>query len=181
MSKERDIASSEGFEGNLPTQPGVKTTASRIVYLPRGILMLLIVLLACVASHFCSRAFAEEQAMMNAGADRTIHTAQETGINKTPENHPRRKKVLVLHALKIKRPWNVLFNRYFVEAVQEINLTLENIEIESLDLLQFKDANYQAMVKRQLEHKYANSAPDIIIITFASTIEFILESFHFCI
>jgi len=97
-------------------------------------------------------------------------------IKATAQPDPSRKKVLVLHTLKIKRPWNVLFNRYFAEALQEINLSLENIEIESLDLLQYKDANYQAMVKRQLEHKYANSAPDIIIITFASTIEFILEN-----
>jgi len=167
---------SEGFEGDLPTQHGVKKTASRIVFLPKGILILLIALLACVCSYECSKTSAEEQAVMNARTDRTDQTVQEKGIAKTPEDQVRRKKVLVVHALKIKRPWNVLFNRYFAEALQEINLSLENIEIESLDLLQFKDANYQEIVKKQLEHKYANSAPDIIIITFASTIEFILEN-----
>jgi PAS domain S-box-containing protein len=70
----------------------------------------------------------------------------------------------------------VLFNRYFAEALQENNLTLANLEIENLDLLQFKNADYQGIVKRQLEHKYANQAPDIIIITFASAIKFILEN-----
>ena len=49
------------------------------------------------------------------------------------------------------------------------------LRLRNLDLLQFKDGNYQEIVKKQLEHKYAKSAPDIIIITFASTIEFILK------
>jgi len=88
----------------------------------------------------------------------------------------RNKTVLVLHTLKVKRPWNVLFNRYFVEALRENDLTLANVEIENLDLLQFKDANYRQIVKKQLKHKYANSTPDIIIITFASTIQFVLEN-----
>jgi len=167
---------SEGFEGDIPTQPDTKTTASRIVFLPKGILMPLIVILACVSIHVCSKASAEQQAMVNTEIDRTDQTVQEMSIAKTPEDQLRKKKVLVLHALKIKRPWNALFNRYFVEALQEINFTLENIEIESLDLLQFKDANYQEIVKKQLEHKYADLKPDIIIITFASTIEFILEN-----
>ena len=127
---------SEGFEGDLMTQPGVKTIASRIVFLSKGILMLLIALLACVSSHV-SKTFAEGQAMMNTKIDRTDQTLQEKGIAKTPEDQTRTKKVLVLHTLKAKRPWNVLFNRYFVEAFQEINLSLENIEIENLDLLQF--------------------------------------------
>ena len=167
---------SEGFEGDLPTQPGVKTTASWIVFLTKGIRMLLIVLLACVSSYVCSKTFAEEHAVMKARTDRTDQTVQEMGIAKTPEDQPRRKTVLVLHTLKAKRPWNVLFNRYFVEAMRENNLSFDNVEIEHLDLLQFKDSNYQEIVKKQLEHKYANSAPDIIIITFASTIKFILEN-----
>ncbi len=167
---------SEGFEGDLPTQPGVKTTASWIVFLTKGIRMLLIVLLACVSSYVCSKTFAEEHAVMKDRTDRTDQTVQEMGIAKTPEDQPRRKTVLVLHTLKAKRPWNVLFNRYFVEAMRENNLSFDNVEIEHLDLLQFKDSNYQEIVKKQLEHKYANSAPDIIIITFASTIKFILEN-----
>ena len=56
---------SEVFEGNLPTQPIVKTTASRIVFLPKCIRILLIVLLVCVSSHICSKTFAEEQAMVD--------------------------------------------------------------------------------------------------------------------
>ena len=138
--------------------------------------MLLIVLLAIISSHICSKTFAEKQAVMNASIDRTDQTVQETGISKTPEDQTRRKKVLVLHALKIKRPWNVLFNSYFVESLQELNLSLENLEIESLDLLEHKEANYQEIVKMQLEHKYANSTPDVIIVTFASTIKFILDN-----
>ena len=92
---------SEGFEANLTTQPGVKTTASRIVFLPKGIFMLLIALLACVSSHV-SKTFAEEQAVMNARTDRTHQTTvQEMVIGRAPEDQPRKKKVLVLHTLKI--------------------------------------------------------------------------------
>jgi hypothetical protein len=87
---------SEGFEGDLPTQPSTKPTASRIVFLPRGIVIPLIVLLACVSSNVCSKAFAEEQTVMNAKIDRTDQTVQEMGIAKTPEDQPRKKKVVLL-------------------------------------------------------------------------------------
>jgi hypothetical protein len=92
---------SEGSEGDLPTQPSVKTTASRIVFLPKGILIPLIALLACVSGHVCSKTFAEEHGMMNARTDRTDQTVQEMGIGKAPEDQPRKKKVLVLHTLKV--------------------------------------------------------------------------------
>ena len=166
---------SESFEGDLPTKPRVQTTASRTVFLPKRILILLVALIAYVSGYVCTKTFAEEQAMVGAKSVQTDQTVQEMGMAKTPEDRPRRKKVLVLHTLKVKRPWNLLFNRYFIDALRENNLFLGNVEIENLDLLQFKDGNYREIVKKQLEHKYANSAPDIIIITFASTIEFILK------
>ena len=169
-----DRYGSEGFGGDLPKQPGAKKTASRIVFSLKGILILLMALLACISGHV-STTFAEEQAVMAARTDRTDQTAKEMNIAIIPEDQPRKKKVLVLHTLKVKRPWNVLFNRYFIEALRERNLYLDSVEIENLDLLQFKDMSYKEMVKKQLEHKYANSAPDIIIVTFASTIQFILE------
>jgi PAS domain S-box-containing protein len=138
--------------------------------------MLLVVLLACASTLVCSRTFAEEQATMNTGTDRSDQAVQDTGTTGKPEDQPRTKKVLVLHTLKVKRPWNVLFNRYFTEALQESGLSLANLDIENLDLLQFKDADYRETVKRQLEHKYADMPPDVIIITFASTIDFVLEN-----
>ena len=95
---------SEGFEGDIPTQPIIKATASRIVFLPKGILIFLIALLACVSSYVCSKTFAEDQAMTNPNIDQTDQTVQEMGIAKTPEDQPRKKKVVVLHALKVKRP-----------------------------------------------------------------------------
>ena len=60
---------SEWFEGDFPTQLIVKKTASRIVYLPKGILIFLIALLACVSSYVCSEAFAEDQAMVDTKID----------------------------------------------------------------------------------------------------------------
>ncbi len=145
------------------------------VFLPKGVFMLLIALLVCVSSHI-SVTFADEQAMINTKIDLTDQAVQLKGIAGMPEDQARRKKVLVLHTLKAKRPWNVLFNRYFVGAMRDNNLSLEKVEIEHLDLLQYQDANYQEIVKKQLEHKYANSAPDIIIITFASTIRFVQKN-----
>ena len=153
-----------------------KRHPSRILFLPKGILIPLIALLACVSSNVCSKTFAEEQAVMKAKIDRTDQTVQEMGIAKTPEDKPRKKKVLVLHTLKVKRPWNLLFNRYFMEALEQSSLPPHDFEIENLDLLQFNDSKYHSILKKQLEHKYANAAPDIIIITFASTIKFILEN-----
>jgi len=110
---------SEDFEDDFPTQPVVKETASRILFLPKGILMLLIVLLACVTCH-ASKTFAEEQAVMSAGTGRTA--VQEMSIAGTPKDQARRKKVLVLHTLKVRRPWNLLFNRYFMEALEQSSL-----------------------------------------------------------
>ena len=112
---------SEGFEGDLPTQPGLETTASRILFLPKRMLMLLIALLACVTCH-ASKTFAEEQAVINTKIDRTDQTVQEMGIAKAPEDQPRKKRVLVLHTLKVRRPWNLLFNRYFMEALEQSSL-----------------------------------------------------------
>ena len=117
-----DKCLSEGFESDLPTQPGVKKIASRIVFLTKGIFMLLIALLVFVSSHVGSRTFAEEQAVMNTRTDRTDQMVQAMGIGKAPEDQPRKKKVLVLHTLKVKRPWNLLFNRYFVEALGQSGL-----------------------------------------------------------
>ncbi len=131
---------------------------------------LTVIILTAGMSSYMSLSFGQQDVTELAGQVQEVVTA------KTVEDQPRSKTVLVLHTLKAKRPWNVLFNRYFTEALQENNLSLANFDIENLDLLQFKDANYLETVKKQLEHKYADSAPDIIIITFASTIKFILEN-----
>jgi hypothetical protein len=55
---------SEGFEGDIPTKPCVKKTTSRIVFLPKGIPIPLIALLVCISSHVCSKASAEQQAIL---------------------------------------------------------------------------------------------------------------------
>jgi signal transduction histidine kinase/DNA-binding NarL/FixJ family response regulator len=140
------------------------------------ILLLLAALLACVPGHVCSRTLTEEKAATVATVGQADRTAQETGTSAIQEAQPRGKKVLVLHTLKVKRPWNVLFNRYFTEALQESGLSLAILDMENLDLLQFKDADYLEIVKEQLGHKYADSPPDVIIVTFASAIRFILEN-----
>jgi len=75
---------SEGFKEDLSTQPIVKTTASQIVFLHKGILIPLIVLLACVSSHVCSWTFAAEQAKMKTRTDRTDQPVQEMGVAKMP-------------------------------------------------------------------------------------------------
>jgi len=159
----------------LAIKKPAKRHPSLIAFLPKGILIPLIAILAFISSTVCSTAFAEEQATTKAKIERTDQTVQEMGVAKTPEDQPSKKKVLVLHTLKVKRPWNLLFNRYFMEALEQSELPPYEFDIENLDLLQFNDANYQEILKKQLEHKYANSASDIIIITFASTIQFVLD------
>lgn len=102
---------------------------------------------------------------------------QETtgALEQEKQPHEGRPKVLVLHTLKSKRPWNLLFNRYFMDALKDINFTLENINIEHLDLLEFQATQYQKSVAQQLLHKYEDSQPDLIIITFASAIKLVDE------
>ena len=167
---------SEGFEADLVAQTDIRTTASGFVFLPKGILIPLIALLACASSHVCSNASAEQQAVMNAKIDRSDKTVQEIGIARRSDDQPRKKEVLVLHTLKVKRPWNLLFNRYFTEALEQSGLPPYELEIENLDLLEFGDEAYKEMLTKQLKHKYGTSAPDIIVITFAETIELILEN-----
>jgi len=93
---------SESFEGDLRTKPRVRTAASWAVCLPKGIFILLIALIAYVSGYVCSKTFAEEQAMTGAKSVQTDQTVQEMGMVKTPEDGPRRKKVLVLHTLKVR-------------------------------------------------------------------------------
>ena len=76
---------SKDFEGNLSTQTGIRTTASRMVFLPKSILMLLIALLACLSSHV-PKTFAEKLALMSAGIGRTDQKVKEMGVAKMPED-----------------------------------------------------------------------------------------------
>jgi PAS domain S-box-containing protein len=84
----------------------METTASRIAFFPKGMIMSLIAVLACVSANVCSSAFAEEQAMMNANIDRSDRTVQVMAIAAAPEDPPHKRTVLVQHTLKAKRPLN---------------------------------------------------------------------------
>ncbi|MCB2182112.1 MAG: hypothetical protein KQH63_08820 [Desulfobulbaceae bacterium] len=91
------------------------------------------------------------------------------------EDVPDSKKILVLHTFKAKRPWVRLFNRYLVEELKQRKLPHYEVEIENLDLVQFDEKSYKENVKTQLEYKYAESPPDVMIITFSAAIKFITE------
>jgi len=123
-----------------------RLTLKFIVLVP----LLAVILLAAGMSSYISLSFGQQAAEVS-------RYQQELGDSKAQQVTPRIKKILVLHTLKAKRPWNVLFNRYFTDALQANDLSLANIEIEHLDLLQFKDVNYQEIVKKELKHKYASS------------------------
>jgi signal transduction histidine kinase/CheY-like chemotaxis protein len=140
----------------------------------RRLLLLIGILLSYV---FClvGSVSAEGKPTTTIGLEQSSQTAKDGGGQGMPAELSGRQKVLVLHTLKAKRPWNVLFNRYFMDALQDVNFSLENVEIEHLDLLEFHDASYQELVKRQLLHKYQDINPDLIIVTFASTIKFVHE------
>jgi len=124
-----------------------RLTLKFIVLVP----LLTVIVLVAGMSSYISLSFGQQDA-----AEESRYQ-QELSDSKAQQVSPRIKKVLVLHTLKAKRPWNVLFNRYFTEALQANDLSLANIEIEHLDLLQFKDPNYQDIVKKELKHKYSSS------------------------
>ena len=86
------------------------------------------------------------------------------------------KTILVLHTFEAKIPWVLLFNRYLKEELQQSDLPPYEVNIENLDLVQFNDDAYKQILKRKLEYQYANSDPDIVIITFPAAIEFVLEN-----
>ena len=70
---------SKDFEGNLSTQTGIRTTASRMVFLPKS------ALLVCLSSHV-PKTFAEKLALMSAGIGRTDQKVKEMGVAKMPED-----------------------------------------------------------------------------------------------
>ncbi len=86
------------------------------------------------------------------------------------------KTILVLHTLKGKRPWNLLFNKYLTESLKQSNLGPYKLEIENLDMVEFNDAYHKKTLKSMLEHKYSNPSPDIIIISFSIAHKFVVEN-----
>ena len=95
---------------------------NRTVSFPGQLLVFLIVGIACVSGDICPDAAAQKQFMTNARIGRTDRTVHETGVAIASEDRPRKKTVLVLHTLKVKRPWNLLFNRYSMEALEQSDL-----------------------------------------------------------
>ncbi|MBW1742403.1 MAG: hypothetical protein JRJ47_03095 [Deltaproteobacteria bacterium] len=65
-----------------------KLHPSRIMFLPKVILTLLMALLAFVSSHVCSTASAEEQAVMNARTERTDQTVMAVLIERIEAHAP---------------------------------------------------------------------------------------------
>jgi len=87
LEKEYQMTRSlDAVEGDLPTKPRVQTTASRTVFLPKWILILLIALIAYVSGYVSSKTFAEKQAMTGAKTVRIDQTVQEMGRAKTLED-----------------------------------------------------------------------------------------------
>jgi hypothetical protein len=112
-------------------------------------LLLLIGVLLSYAFCLVGSVSAEGKTTTTIGLEQSSQTAMNGGGQGMPTGQSGRQKVLVLHTLKAKRPWNVLFNRYFMDALQDVDFSLENVEIEHLDLLEFQDAHYQELVKQQ--------------------------------
>ena len=70
----------------------------------------------------------------------------------------------------------MLFNSYLTESLGQGGLEHYNLEIESLDLLEFNDDYHKETLKRLLEHKYSDPSPDIIILTFNGALVFVEEN-----
>jgi len=84
--------------------------------------------------------------------------------------------ILVLHTLKAKQPWTLLFNRYLAEELEQSTLTSYKLEIECLDLLEFNNKDHKEILKKLLHHKYEKLAPDIVIVTFDQALRFVQEN-----
>lgn len=81
--------------------------------------------------------------------------------------------ILVLHSLKAKQPWTLLFNRYFAEKLEQSNLPSYKLEIECLDLLEFKSNEHKDILKQLLYYRYGKLTPDILVVTFDPSLQFV--------
>ncbi|MBI9069669.1 MAG: PAS domain S-box protein [Salinivirgaceae bacterium] len=84
-------------------------------------------------------------------------------------------KVLILHSLKEKRPWNLMYNMCFRDAAKNNKNLDVDIFIENLDLLEHNDEEYKDIVKKMLQIKYKNDFPDILVITQPTAVKFIYD------
>jgi len=91
-------------------------------------------------------------------------------------SHSGKPTILVLHSLKAKQPWTLLFNRYFAETLEHSKVSDYKLEIECLDLLEFSDQEHKEILKKLLDHKYGKLKPDILVVTFDPAVQFVTES-----
>jgi hypothetical protein len=90
--------------------------------------------------------------------------------------HSIKPTILVLHSLKAKQPWTLLFNRYFSEALENSKLPSYKLEIECLDLLEFSDQEHKEILKKLLDHRYGEVTTDILVVTFDPAVHFVEET-----
>ena len=91
-------------------------------------------------------------------------------------SQPAKPIILVLHSLKAKQPWTILFNRYFAERLENSSLASYKLEIESLDLLEFNGREHQDILKKILYLRYGRLTPDILVVTFDPAMQFVGEN-----
>ena len=87
--------------------------------------------------------------------------------------HSKKPIILVLHSLKARQPWTLLFNRYLAEKLEHSKLSSYKLEIECLDLLEFNTKEHKAILKELLYHRYGKLTPDILLVTFDPAVHFV--------
>lgn len=99
-----------------------------------------------------------------------------TGQGKTIEEATLpEKKVLVLHSMKMKRPWNLMFNNEFASHLNKSKYAVYDVETENLDLLQTRDDEYKDILEKQLRFKYDSTDIDYIVLTLNGAAQFVFE------
>ncbi len=87
--------------------------------------------------------------------------------------HSKKPSILVLHSLKARQPWTLLFNRYLAEKLEHSKLSSYKLEIECLDLLEFNTKEHKAILKELLYYRYGKLTPDILLVTFDPAVHFV--------
>jgi PAS domain S-box-containing protein len=86
-----------------------------------------------------------------------------------------KKRVLMLHSVEEARPWNIMFNTSYREAIKKDSLFDIETSIEYLDLIRYNSETYKDILEKTLRFKYENFRPDIIVITQIEAVNFVFE------
>jgi PAS domain S-box-containing protein len=88
---------------------------------------------------------------------------------------PGKKKILILHTVEEERPWNILYNKSFKNALKNDSIIDADVFIEYLDLVRNNSDEYKDILEKLIRTKYQIQPPDIIVVTQIEAVNFVFD------